>query len=287
MEVSGEVFTYDRDAPWQISALTTNVQDGEAVTSAVMRQPLGAGPLSCAAFLPYADEIVDAAWEPHDDLLCVPRQLANVLRISLGEAISYFDDFLAPGWQARGVSPLELKEMCRRQGRSFYFLNGHKMLDSYEPPAKNRSMKSVALTSWDGHAYLYSSARVVCTKHLANSGQSAPVRLANESHYELPPIAEWKPWTGTAAPGYYHTQDLNAARADLLLGGRSAKVVLRSAAAADMVALRYVCVKARDGASGACVIRELHSEQDRDAIVQFLERLPRRAWNGVGRVYRH
>ena len=44
MEISGETFTYDRDVPWLISSLTTDIQDGEAVTSALMRQPLGAGP---------------------------------------------------------------------------------------------------------------------------------------------------------------------------------------------------------------------------------------------------
>ena len=65
------------------------------------------------------------------------------------------------------------------------------------------------------------------------------MRLANESHYELPPIAEWKPWRGTPAPGYHYTQDLSATRAELLLSERSPKVVLRNAAAADMVALRW------------------------------------------------
>ena len=124
MEVSGETFTYDRDVPWLISSLTTDIQDGEAVTSALMRQPLGAGPLSCAAFLPFPDELVDCAFEDHDDSLCVPRQLGSVLRISLNGAIGYFDEFLTPGWRAWGVSPLELKELCRRQGRSFSFLSG-------------------------------------------------------------------------------------------------------------------------------------------------------------------
>ena len=129
MEVSGETFSYDRDGEWLISALTTDIQDGEAVTSALMRQPLGAGPVSCASFLPYSDCIVDCAFETHDDLLCVPRQLANVLGVSLGEAISYFDAFLELGWQHRCVTPLELKELCRRQGHSYYYLSGHKMLD--------------------------------------------------------------------------------------------------------------------------------------------------------------
>ena len=69
MESSGETFTYDRDVPWLISSLTTDIQDGEAVTSAFMRQPLGAGPLSCAAFLPFPDELVDCLRGPRRSFL--------------------------------------------------------------------------------------------------------------------------------------------------------------------------------------------------------------------------
>ena len=36
-----------------------------------------------------------------------PPQSANVLGITLDEAIAYFDEFLAPGWQEIGVTPLE------------------------------------------------------------------------------------------------------------------------------------------------------------------------------------
>ena len=155
-----------------------------------------------------------------------------------------------------GGAPLELKELCRRQGRSFYFLNGHRMLDSYDPPNKNRKLKNIALTSWDGHAYLFSSARAVCTRHLASSDTlNVPARLANDAQHEMPPITEWKPWNGTAVPGYHYTDDLSADHVQLLLSGRSPKVVLRSAVTADMVALRYVCVKGKDGVTGTCVIR--------------------------------
>ena len=74
--------------------------------------------------------------ESHDDKLCIPRQLAQLCFIPLDGAISYFDEFLTPGWQEVGVTPLEVKELCRRQGRSFYFLSGHRLLDNYEPPQK-------------------------------------------------------------------------------------------------------------------------------------------------------
>ena len=77
------------------------------VTDAVMRLSLGANPVSCAAFLPHPENIVEAAFEEHGDMLCVPRQLASVLAITLDEAISFFDEFMAIGWQATGVTPLQ------------------------------------------------------------------------------------------------------------------------------------------------------------------------------------
>ena len=109
-----------------------------------MRQPLGAGPISCACFLPYPDCVTDVAFEQHDDMLCVPRQLANVLGISLAETLGYFDEFLETDWQQRGATALEIKELCTRQGRAFYFLSGTKMLDTYEPPIKSR-IRAIAL----------------------------------------------------------------------------------------------------------------------------------------------
>ena len=87
--------------------LTTAVQDGAAATEAVMCQPLGS--LSCAAFLAHAEHIVDSAFESHDDMLCVPRQLADVLGVNMDEAISYFDEMLEPGWQQRGMAALDVE----------------------------------------------------------------------------------------------------------------------------------------------------------------------------------
>ena len=126
------------------------------------------------------------------------------------------------------------------------------------------------MTSWEGHSYMYTNARTLCQRHVS-AGESVQARMASEAHYELPPVSEWKPWEGVAGVGHFHTEDLNATRAELLLSGRSPKVVLRNAAAADPVALRYMCVRSLDGETGACVIREL--PPDRDAIEQFLERL--------------
>ena len=91
-EISDETFSYDREAEWQISSLTTNMaEDGTASTEAAMRQPLAGKPFACAAFLPYPDQIVDCAWEEHDDCLCVPRQLSVLLNEPLEDIVEYFN----------------------------------------------------------------------------------------------------------------------------------------------------------------------------------------------------
>ena len=95
MEISDETFSYDRNGEWQISSLTTSVNaDGSSTTEAAMRQPLAGKPLACAAFLPYPDQIVDCAFEDHDDCLCVPRQLAAVLNEPLEDIVEYFNQFV-------------------------------------------------------------------------------------------------------------------------------------------------------------------------------------------------
>ena len=143
-------------------------------------------------------------------------------------------------------------------------------------------MKGVALTARDWHGYLYTSARVVSQRHLTNTDSHTPVRLCNESHYEMPAVSEWQAWEGVPSIGYHYTEDLHAARAQLLLSNRSPRVILGTAAACDMVALRYQCLKGVNGISSQCVIREF-PDHDREAIEEFLTRLPINIeWCGEG-----
>jgi len=113
-EISDETFSYDREAEWQISSLTTNVaEDGTASTEAAMRQPLAGKPLACAAMLPYPDQIIDCAWEDHNDCLCVPRQLAYLLNEPFEDILEYFNQFYdGITWQQVGVCPKDLKQFC-------------------------------------------------------------------------------------------------------------------------------------------------------------------------------
>ena len=71
MELSGEVWKYDRDGDWLISSMQTRVDPtGAEDTQVLLRQPM-AGLQSVAAHLPSPEHILDSAWVDHD-YLCDP-----------------------------------------------------------------------------------------------------------------------------------------------------------------------------------------------------------------------
>ena len=102
MEISGQVFYYDRDGQWLISAMGTSSDSGWSPhTEAVMHQDLSQGdPLKAyggAAFLPHDPECyLEEAFEKHDDCLCVPRQLAVLTRKNMIEICASFDGLAMP-----------------------------------------------------------------------------------------------------------------------------------------------------------------------------------------------
>ena len=80
MEVSGETYLYDRDGEWLISSMSTTTDAaGNQDTEVLLRQPM-AGLRNAAAHLPHPELICESACEEHDDHLCVPRQLSELLR---------------------------------------------------------------------------------------------------------------------------------------------------------------------------------------------------------------
>ena len=184
-EISDETFSYDRNGEWQISSLTTNVNpDGTATTEAAMRQPLAGGkPLACAAFVPYPDQIVDCAWEDHNDCLCVPRQLAYLLNEPMQDIVEYFNQFFeGTNWQQTGVSPRDLKQFCVLNNLAFYFCQGHQLLDIYEPKKQKRA---IAFCAYNGHCYMYKSANSICKRTLQAEQNTERAILQNEKKKQI------------------------------------------------------------------------------------------------------
>ena len=111
-EESDEQFLYNRDGQWKISSMTSQVVNDQLVTETLMNRPLGVLRSACAQ-LPYHELILEEAFEEHGDMLCVPRQLAVLLKMRLEEICECLDNVCEDTeWRNRGVTPDEVFALC-------------------------------------------------------------------------------------------------------------------------------------------------------------------------------
>ena len=175
LELSGEQYFLDNSREWTLSSQTTQVVDDRVVVETSLRQPLGALRREVSYQLWKGDEILESAFERRWDKLCVPRQLAELLKLPLAEVLSDFDAICDRGWQDRGVSPKEIREFCVWRGAPMFFVNCRgQLMDSYQPVEK----EAVAFTAWDGHAFFYKNARTV---HLCDESERIQPRYPRRS----------------------------------------------------------------------------------------------------------
>ena len=160
LELSDETYYLDATREWTFSQQAMQVVDNQVVLDTVLDQPLGA--LRDVSYQLYCgDEILESAFEQRPDKLCVPRQLAELMRLPLQEVLSDFDAICTKKtWREQGITPREIREFCLwRQAPMFYVDCQGRLLDKYEPTVKEQ--RAVAFTSWNGHAFFYKSARTV------------------------------------------------------------------------------------------------------------------------------
>ena len=67
------------------------------------------------------DEILEEAWEEHDDRLCVPRQLAALLNYRVEHLCADFDVALGTAWRGVGVTCRELEVWLRDKGLPYHY----------------------------------------------------------------------------------------------------------------------------------------------------------------------
>ena len=249
LELSGEQYFLDNSREWTLSSQTTQVVDDRVVVETSLRQPLGALRREVSYQLWKGDEILESAFERRWDKLCVPRQLAELLKLPLAEVLSDFDTICDRGWQDRGMSPKEIREFCVWRGAPMFFVNCRgQLMDSYQPVEKEAW--AVAFTAWDGHAFFYKNARTV---HLCDESERIQPRYrAERRDSTAPEFAQWLEWDGQLRAGHFWTRDLRKARADLLSEGHCPKVAMRS-----LCEWRALRLRAGDA---DCVINELPEE---------------------------
>ena len=160
LELSDETYYLDATKEWTFSQQAMQVVDDQVVVDTVLDQPLGAlRDVSYQLFC--GDEILESAFEQRPDMLCVARQLAELMRLPVQEVLSDFDAITnGSKWREQGITPREIRSFCVwRQAPMFYVDCQGRLLDKFEPAIKEQ--RAVAFTSWNGHAFFYKSARTV------------------------------------------------------------------------------------------------------------------------------
>ena len=260
LELSDETYYLDATREWTFSQQAMQVVDDQAVLDTVLDQPLGA--LRDVSYQLYCgDEILESAFEQRPDKLCVPRQLAELMRLPLQEVLSDFDAICTKKtWREQGITPREIREFCLwRQAPMFYVDCQGRLLDKYEPSVKEQ--RAVAFTSWNGHAFFHKSARTVAK--CEPIGERARYR-GERKPGETPEFKDWREWEGEVVSGHFHTEDLEQVRRELLAEGHCPKVVMRSMS-------EWRCLRLRVRGREDCVISAFH--EDLDVLQAWMRRL--------------
>ena len=252
--ISGEAYFLRPTNEWAYSSSSMQVIDNRVDTQIRLRQPLGA--LREVSYQLFAgDQILASAFEERQDMLCVPRQLAELLKLPLQEVMEDFNSICPGNWQQRGVSPAEIRTFCVwRNAPMFYVDCRGRLLDCFQPAEKEE--KAVAFTSWNGHAFFYRSARAVAACDESEQRQRFR-RLKRDN--PVPEFKEWQLWEGEIKSGYFYTEDLRGVRAQLLAEGHQPKVSMRGLCEWSALRLRVVGGRLRDsgalrGRAGAAAV---------------------------------
>ena len=241
--ISGETYFLHPTNEWAYSSSSMQVIDNRVDTQIRLRQPLGA--LREVSYQLFAgDQILASAFEERPDMLCVPRQLAELLKLSLEDILQDFDAICSGDWRQRGVSPAEIRTFCVWRNAPMFFVDCRgRLLDCFQPMQKEE--RAIAYTAWNGHAFFYKSARAVVGCDEAERHRYRRQRQDSST----PEFSEWKPWAGEIGCGHFWSEDLRSVRAQLLAAGHQPKVALRGLCEWSALRLR--------ASGGDCVIRAL------------------------------
>ena len=129
-------------------------------------------------------------------MLCVPRQLAELLKLPLEDILQDFDAICSGDWRQRGVSPAEIEFCVWRNAPMFFVDCRGRLLDCFQPMQKEE--RAIAYTAWNGHAFFYKSARAVVECDEAERHRYRRQRQDSST----PEFSEWKLWAEEIGCGH-------------------------------------------------------------------------------------
>ena len=92
LQLSDKTYFLDPEGHWVVSTQSTRYRNSRTEVETLLRQP--------------CEEDVE------DKPLCVPRQLAELLQLSVEEVCADFDAMLRHDWRRLGISAEEVREFC-------------------------------------------------------------------------------------------------------------------------------------------------------------------------------
>ena len=242
LQLSDETYFLDPEGHWVVSTQSTRYRNSRTEVETLLRQRMRT--LTSVSFqLPCEEDVLPSAFE--DKPLCVPRQLAELLQLSVEEVCADFDAMLRHDWRRLGISAEEVREFCVWRNAPMRVLSSQgDLVDSYDPALKEH--RTVCFLAFDGHCYMYRAVKRVLER------QAARVLYRGEARQTLPPIQEWRRFDAAdVQPGLFWCEDLREARRQLMAAGESPKVAISSPA-------QYCGLRLRRGTR----IRELPEEHE-------------------------
>ena len=177
-----DLYFLDPEGHWVVSTQSTRYRNSRTEVETLLRQRMR-GLRSVSFQLPCEEDVLQSAFE--DKPLCVPRQLAELLQLSVEEVCADFDAMLRHDWRRLGISAEEVREFCVWRNAPMRVLSSQgDLVDSYDPALKER--RTVCFLAFDGHCYMYRAVKRVLER------QAARVLYRGEARQTLPPIGEWR-----------------------------------------------------------------------------------------------
>ena len=237
MQHSQEEYTYDSSGAWAISEETvgTDPDTGRAESHVVLDRRVGT--LS-GTFL-FAEAFCKEAFEDHNDMCCVPRQIAAVLKRDYGqvcEDLSICERALyqTEQWIDKGCTANMVLGYAKMHGLSAVVVHNEQVIETI--PGKRPIL---AFTVHENHCYFYES-KAVCTA-LASRKKGGVTRLKKEQKQSTTPsYQDWKQFNNEIAPGHYKVseEEIDQVRGWLLSQGKHPRVLMKDALRTKSLILR-------------------------------------------------
>ena len=210
LQLSDETYFLDPEGHWVVSTQSTRYRNSRTEVETLLRQRMR-GLRSVSFQLPCEEDVLPSAFE--DKPLCVRRQLAELLQLSVEEVCADFDAMLRHDWRRLGISAEEVREFCVWRNAPMRVLSSQgDLVDSYDPALKEH--RTVCFLAFDGHCYMYRAVKRVLER------QAARVLYRGEARQTLPPIQEWRRFDAAdVQPGLFWCEDLREARRQLMAAG--------------------------------------------------------------------